>query len=78
MADTRLVWNDIREPGAYVEVITGDLYRIPKEAFGGDAAPLILREGRRVSRLLRISKDPFIATLEARAICEQRNVVPGF
>lgn len=78
MPDARLSWNEIREPGAYVELLTGDLYRIPIEAFGYDAAPLILREGRRISCLLRLSQDPFIATLEARAICERRNIVPSF
>jgi hypothetical protein len=32
---TRLLevsWQDISEPGTYVEVGSGDLYRIPKEA----------------------------------------------
>jgi hypothetical protein len=28
-----IFWRDISEPGAYVEVGSGDLYRFPKEAF---------------------------------------------
>jgi hypothetical protein len=30
------------------------------------------------SRLVRISKDPYITTLEARMICAEHNIKPNF
>ena len=37
-------WRDIEQPGAYVDLETGYLYRIPTEALQQRAAPLIRRE----------------------------------
>ena len=34
----RLSWDDIREPGAYVDVTTGNLYRVSRETLRQDAA----------------------------------------
>ncbi len=60
-------WHDLSEPGAYVELGTGDLYRVPKEA---------LIQG--ASRLVQVSKNPFVTTLEARMIACEHNVEPNF
>lgn len=73
-----LDWEDVNEPGAYVEKGSGDLYRIPKEALIQGASPIVMKESHGASRLLRISTDPFITTLEARHRCAQHNVVPNF
>jgi len=78
---TRLMevaWQDIPEPGAYVEQGSGDLYRVPKEALLQGASPLIRKESSGASVLLQVSKNPFITTLEARMICAEHNVVPNF
>ncbi len=40
------MWEDIREPGTYVERGTGDLYRIPKEALIQGASPVVVKESR--------------------------------
>ena len=40
-------WHDIEQPGAYVDLETGYLYRIPTEALRQRAAPLIRRESTR-------------------------------
>ncbi len=71
-------WRDISEPGAYVEVGTGDLYRFPMEALLPGASPLVRKESAGASRLLQISNDPYITSLEARMICAQHNVRPNF
>jgi hypothetical protein len=71
-------WEDITEPGAYVEKGTGDLYRIPKEALVAGGSPIVMKESSGSSRLLQISKDPFVTTLEARRRCAQHNVAPNF
>lgn len=71
-------WGDINEPGAYVEMGSGDLYRIPKEGLLQGSSPLIRKESSGASTLLQVSKNPFITTLEARMICCEHNVEPNF
>ena len=71
-------WDSINEAGSYVEMGSGDLYRIPKEALVRGSSPLIRKESLGSSRLILISKDPFITTLEARMLCAENNVHPNF
>ena len=71
-------WQDISEPGAYVERGTGDLYRIPKEALVAGASPLIRKESAGASRLVQISKNPFVTTLQARLLACEHNIEPNF
>jgi hypothetical protein len=62
--------DELNEAGAYVERGTGDLYRIPKEA--------LIPGGSGASRLVQVSKSPFITSLEARLRCAQHNIAPNF
>ena len=71
-------WQEIPEPGAYVELGSGDLYRIPKEALMHGSSPLIRKESSGASSLMQVSKNPYITTLEARMICCEHNIVPNF
>lgn len=71
-------WQGLNEPGAYVELGTGDLYRVPKEALIQGASPLIRKESIGASRLVQVSKNPFVTTLEARMIACEHNVEPNF
>jgi hypothetical protein len=71
-------WLDLNEPGAYVELGTGDLYRVPKEALIPGASPVIRKESIGASRLVQVSKNPFVTTLEARMIACEHNVEPNF
>jgi hypothetical protein len=73
-----LGWQNINEPGAYVEVGSGDLYRVPKEALIAGSSPLIRKESAGTSRLVQISPNPFITTFEARMVCAEHNVAPNF
>jgi hypothetical protein len=43
-----VTWEELSEPGAYVERGSGDLYRIPKEALIPGASPIRRVWGRRV------------------------------
>lgn len=74
----QMTWKEINEPGAYVEVGSGDLYRIPKEALLEGSSPLIRKESTGSSTLLQISKNPYITTFEARMVCAEHNVQPNF
>ncbi|MFQ5533396.1 MAG: hypothetical protein ACE5EM_01045 [Sphingomonadales bacterium] len=71
-------WDEVQEPGCYVEQGSGDLFRIPKEALISGASPLIVKESRGASRLFQVSKDPYVTTLKARIICAQHNIDPNF
>jgi hypothetical protein len=73
-----LTWEDLNEPGAYVERGSGDLYRIPKEALIPGSSPIIHKESLGASRLVRVSNNPFVTSLEARLRCAQRNIEPNF
>ncbi|HEY7677446.1 MAG TPA: hypothetical protein VIG69_10260 [Candidatus Methylomirabilis sp.] len=71
-------WHDLSEPGAYVERGTGDLYRVPKEALIPGASPVIRKESLGASRLVQISRNPFVTTLEARMVACEHNIEPNF
>lgn len=72
------VWTQITEAGAYVEWRTGDLYRIPKEALRAGASPIITKESREGLRMVKISKDPFVPTVQARLRCARYSLSPNF
>src|SRR5262245_47891994 len=71
-------WDELNEPGAYVERGSGDLYRVPKEAIIQGGSPIIHKESTGSSRLVQVSKNPFVTTLEARLRCAQHNIEPNF
>ena len=71
-------WDELNEPGAYVERGTGDLYRVPQEAIIPGGSPIIHKESMGASRLVQISKNPFVTSLEARLRCAQHNIEPNF
>ena len=73
-----LSWEDITQPGAYVERGSGDLYRIPKEALQTGASPLIRKQSAGSSRFVQISRDPYVTTLEARMAAAEHNITPNF
>lgn len=71
-------WEDLSEAGAYVEVGTGDLYRFPMEALAKGGSPLVTKESHGASRLIQISKDPYVTSMKARLVCAQHNIEPNF
>jgi hypothetical protein len=73
-----VTWENLSEPGAYVELGSGDLYRVPKEALIQGGSPLIQKESLGASRLVQLSKTPFITTFQARMLACQHNIQPNF
>lgn len=73
-----ITWDTITEPGAYVELGNGDLYRIPREALMPGASPVIKKQSSGASRLVQVSKDPFVTTLQARLLCAEHNIQANF
>jgi hypothetical protein len=68
-------WGELK-PSAYVERGTGDLYRVPSEALIPGGSPIIHKESIGASRLVHVSRNPFVATLEARLCCAQQTSSP--
>lgn len=75
---TECSWEELNEPGTYVEKGSGDLYRVPKEALIQGASPVIHKESLGSSRLVQLSKNPFMLTFEARMVCAEHNIQPNF
>ncbi len=71
-------WEEVNEPGTYVERGSGDLYRVPKEALIQGASPVIRKESLGASRLVQLSRNPFMLTFEARMVCAEHNIQPNF
>jgi hypothetical protein len=71
-----LAWEEISEPGTYVEVSTGNLYRITEESLAirrsfanpGESGPVVVQ----------LSTDPFILELAARIACARHNIPSNF
>jgi hypothetical protein len=74
---TQVSWKSINEPGAYFDLQTGRLYRIPEEALRSGASPVIHMEGAE-DRFAKISDDPLVRTDKARSICAENNCTPTF
>jgi hypothetical protein len=72
------LWELITEPGAYVELATGDLFRFSSDALVPRSSPVIIRESLNPSVLLQISTDPMIGAEEARKLCARHNIQPNF
>ncbi len=75
---SEVTWDNINEPGAYVEKGSGDLYRFPKESLLPGASPAVVKESRGASLLLKLSDDPFVTTFKARLLCARHNVEANF
>ncbi len=71
-------WDDVSEPGAYVDVNSGELYRIPQEALLRGASPLIHKESLRSTQLVQVSKNPFVTSMQARLLACEHNIEPTF
>ena len=75
---SEVTWDDPNEAGAYVERGSGDLFRIPKEALIPGGSPIIHKESNGASRLVQVSRNPFVTTLEERLRCAQHTTEPNF
>jgi hypothetical protein len=73
-----MAWEEISEPGAYVEVSTGKLYRIPAESLPIRNAGTKPAHDAPSSPLVRLSDDPFIFALAARMLCVEHHIWPDF
>ncbi|HKA39125.1 MAG TPA: hypothetical protein VKD25_05125 [Burkholderiales bacterium] len=64
---------EISEPGAYVDVATGALYRVPAQALV-EGAPSALWEEMGAGSFVQVSRNPYIISVEARIICAAHDI----
>ena len=74
----RLAWEEISEPGAYVDVATGNLYRISPETLDRGIAALARDAGASNPHLVQVSRDPSIFPLGARILCARHHITHNF
>lgn len=75
---TEVNWESIHEPGCYVAIGTGDLYRIPKEALVAGASPIIHKVSTNATRYVQLSADPSLTLSQARMMAADLDVKPNF
>lgn len=72
-------WNDISEPGAYINLTTGNLFRVPRAALGTNGIGILIKKHTlSADRIVQISADHAISLYEARVICIKNNLRPNF
>ncbi len=69
---------EITEPGAYVDVASGALYRVPAWALLEGASPALWRKMAAGSQFVQVSRNPYIISLEARIICAAHDIQFNF
>lgn len=75
---TEVTWESIHEPGCYVAIGSGDLYRIPKEALMAGASPIIHKVSINATRYVQLSPDPSLTLSQARMLAADLDVKPNF
>jgi hypothetical protein len=70
-------WDQISEPGTYVERGTGDLYRILPEVIGSESS-FVRTQRAEEARLVKLSSDPHLTLMQARLLSAEANIEPNF
>jgi hypothetical protein len=65
-------WKDIRLPGCYLLIASGQLARVPPEGIGPAGSPLISLSSRGDCRVARVSNNPAEPLAVLRAIASKR------
>ena len=76
---TQVAWSDISQPGAYVSISTGRLYRLPAMALKEGHSPVIdivCRQGPET--VVCLSANPYTPIEKLRLICADADIEPNF
>jgi hypothetical protein len=71
-------FEEINEPGAYLDVNTGNLFRIPPEALRLGHSPVISVTSNGPFPVCKLSDDPFITRVQAKIIASDHNLWTNF
>jgi hypothetical protein len=71
-------WENIKQPGAYVERETGHLYRVPPEALLRGSSPVISKLCTNPSSFVKLSDDPNTIVSKLRTVAADADIKPNF
>jgi len=66
--------NQVNKPGAYLDLKTGKLFRVPKEGLRKGDGSIILINSERETLVSRLSDDPYIPRAKAKLIAANHNL----
>lgn len=75
---SEFTWENIKQPGAYIERETGHLYRVPTEALLRGSSPVISKLCNNPSTFVKLSDDPNTIVSKLRNIAADADVKPNF
>jgi len=71
-------FEEITEPGAYLDLNTGNLYRVPAEALRLGHSPVISITCSGPFPVCRLSDDPYITRVQAKIVASDHNLWTNF
>jgi hypothetical protein len=71
-------WENIKQPGAYIERETGHLYRVPPEALLRGSSPVISKLCSNPSTFVKLSDDSNTIVSKLRTIAADADIKPNF
>jgi len=71
-------WENIKQPGAYVERSTGHLYRFQNDSLLRGSSPVISVLSATPSTFVKLSDDPNVIVSKARTIAADADIKPNF
>ncbi|MFZ0746524.1 MAG: hypothetical protein WAM85_19100 [Terracidiphilus sp.] len=75
---SEFTWENIKQPGAYIERETGHLYRVPPESLLRGSSPVISKLCTNPSTFVKLSDDPNTIVSKLRTIAADADVKPNF
>lgn len=75
---TRIPFGEIHDPGAYVNIATGSLFRIPDEALSKGHSPAIEIVSLTGPMVSKICEDPWVPINKARQLAADADIRINF
>jgi hypothetical protein len=75
---SEFTWENIKQPGAYIERESGHLYRLPPESLLRGSSPVISRLSANQTTFVKLSDDPNTIVSKLRTIAADADVKPNF
>lgn len=75
---TRVPFGEIHEPGAYVNIDTGSLFRIPEEALAKGRSPIMEIVSLAGPMVSKVCDDPWVPISKARQLAADGDIQINF
>lgn len=78
LLNPRVPFTDIHEPGTYVSISTGNLFRIPEEALAKDRSPVLEIVSETGTMMTKLGDDPWMPISKARQLAADADLCVNF